>query len=591
MSRNPVNRTVWLALLLTIPALLPLAAPGYFLQAHDARHSIFYLVELDRAFRDGALWPVWGADHALGFGYPLWLIYAPLAYLVAEGFHLLLGLGYVAAIKATWALCFIVGALGMYRLARRWWGTAAALVASIAFTYAPYHLVQVYVRGALAEFAALAWLPWVLLAFVELWAAPRARRAAWAAIAFGLLLLSHTVSTLTFVPLIGGYLLLKTAQAWRRNRSGASLPLRAAVGWSAVALCLGSVLASVFLLPMLAERGFIVQSQWINATYDYRQHFVYPSQFFDPGWGYGFSVAGADDGMSFQLGLIGFLGAAIGFFAALRRRDSLTPHRAEALFLALAAGIALFAMMPAARRLWDVMPLVSLVQFPWRLLAPVVATLALLAGAGAAWLDTRGSARETPGAYAYVFALAILAGGFVFTRPELMPVQPRDESPLAVLDFEMEFPDMRGMTRWSERLPENEDSPLIAQYEAGQPLQRAAIAAGQGAIIEQRASALSAYARVRADSDVTLRFYTYFFPGWLATVDGQPAKMAPEPPNGLITLQLPPGEHEVTLRFGATPLRRVAQAISLLALIFTGLLWFVGPRLEERRGSLRSSGS
>jgi hypothetical protein len=187
------------------------------------------------------------------------------------------------------------------------------------------------------------------------------------------------------------------------------------------------------------------------------------------------------------------------------------------------------------------MPLVSLVQFPWRLLAPVVAILALLAGAGAAWLDTRGSMRGTPGAYVYMFALAILAGSFVFTRPELTPVQPRDESPLAVLDFEMEFPDMRGMTRWSERLPENEDSPLIAQYEAGQPLQRAAIATGEGAIIEQRASALSAYTRVRADSDVTLRFYTYFFPGWRAAVDGEAVKIAPEPPNGLITLQIPPG--------------------------------------------------
>jgi hypothetical protein len=590
MSRNPVNRTVWLALLLTIPALLPLAAPGYFLQAHDARHSIFYLVELDQTLRDGALWPVWGADHALGFGYPLWLIYAPLAYLVAQGFHLV-GLGYAAAIKATWALCFLVGALGMYRLARRWWGTAAALVASIAFTYAPYHLVQVYVRGALAEFAALAWLPWVLLAFVELWGDPRARRAAWAAVAFGLLLLSHTVSTLTFVPLLGGYLLLKTAQAWRRNRSGASLPLRAAVGWSTAALFLGGVLASVFLLPMLVEREFIVQSQWVNATYDYRQHFVYPSQFFDPTWGYGYSVAGADDAMSFQLGLLGFLGAAVGFLAALRRRDSLDPHRAEALFLSLATGIALLAMTPAARGLWDIMPLVSLVQFPWRLLAPAVATLALLAGAGAAWLDRRNSARGSPGAYVYLFALAILTGSFAFTRPELMPIQPRDESPLAVLDFELEFPDMRGMTRWSERPPENEDSPLIAQYESGQPLQRAAIAAGEGAIIEQRASALSVYARVRADSDVTLRFYTYFFPGWRATVDGQVARMAPEPPNGLITLQLPPGEHEVALRFGATPLRRAAQLISLLALIFIGLLWLAGPRLEGRRRSLRSSGS
>jgi hypothetical protein len=106
-----------------------------------------------------------------------------------------------------------------------------------------------------------------------------------------------------------------------------------------------------------------------------------------------------------------------------------------------------------------------------------------------------------------------------------MPVQPRDESPLAVLDCEMEFPDMRGMTRWSERLPENEDSPLIAQYEAGQPLQRAAIAAGQGAI--PRASALSLPAARRFRSPALLPT----FPWLAATVDGQPARWH-EPPTG-----------------------------------------------------------
>ena len=148
-------------LLLLLPAILPLAAPGYFFDAHDAHHSVFFLVEFDQAIQDGVLWPVWGPDHALGFGYPTWLLYAPAAYFVAEGFHLL-GLGFTAAVKATWALAFLFGALGAYRLARRWWGSAAGLVTALAFTYAPYHLGQIYVRAALAEFVALAWLPWVI---------------------------------------------------------------------------------------------------------------------------------------------------------------------------------------------------------------------------------------------------------------------------------------------------------------------------------------------------------------------------------------------------------------------------------------------
>src|SRR5512135_2673146 len=101
-----------LALLLIVPAVLPLTAPGYFIKAHDARHSIFWIVEYDAALRDGAWWPIWAPDHALGFGYPVWLVYAPLAYMVAEVFHLL-GLGFAEAAKATWALGFVLGALGI----------------------------------------------------------------------------------------------------------------------------------------------------------------------------------------------------------------------------------------------------------------------------------------------------------------------------------------------------------------------------------------------------------------------------------------------------------------------------------------------
>ena len=78
VSRSPVGRfTSWLshlwaertfvlALLLVIPALLPLAAPGYFFGAHDGRHTVFWLLEFDRAFSDGALVADLGARSRVG---------------------------------------------------------------------------------------------------------------------------------------------------------------------------------------------------------------------------------------------------------------------------------------------------------------------------------------------------------------------------------------------------------------------------------------------------------------------------------------------------------------------------------------------
>lgn len=596
-----MRRFAWwapaLMLLLMLPAILPLAAPGYFFRAHDAHHSVFFLVEFDQSLRDQFPWPVWSPDHALGFGYPLWLVYAPLSYYVAEAFHLL-GLGYTAAVKATWAFCFLLGAAGIYRLARRWWGPAAAVTASLAYTYAPYHLVQIYVRAALAEFAALAWFPWAILAFVTLWDDPRPRRAALAASALGVLLLLHTVSALIFVPILLAWIALEAGRRWWRARkpgpssesdAGASgrVPGRGAL-WSAAALLLGGLLAAIFWVPMFVERAYIVESQWVASTYNYALHFVYPAQFFNPEWGYGYSVPGPGDGMSFQLGIVIFVAAVVGALAAVgpglrssgaaaRQGDAepsageCLPHRTEALFLAAVALLAVFAMTPAARPLWDTLPLVSLVQFPWRLLAVAVTALSLLVGVAVRGLGPSASAAR-PDPFGLVLALAIVLAGYPYARPELQPIRPEDESPIAVMEFELAYPDMRGMVAWSQRQPAEGDSPLVQQYLAGRPLQRAAIVSGSGSILEQGSRAASAYARVRADGEVRLRFYTYYFPGWRATVDGAPAEITPDPPNGLIGLTLPPGEHEVRLRFGPTPVRRVASAVSLLALAGVGLL-------------------
>ena len=182
------------------------------------------------------------------------------------------------------------------------------------------------------------------------------------------------------------------------------------------------------------------------------------------------------------------------------------------------------------------------------------------------------------GPYVYLIGLALIAASLPFTRPELVPLRPIDESPLAVLDFEFAFPDMRGLTRFAERQPRDADSPLIAQYLAGEPLQKAAIIAGAGEILDQSATALSARARVLASTAVTMRFYTYYFAGWRATVDGVPVEIRPEGPNGLIALDVPSGEHEVVLRFGATPPRVAGAIMSGVGLLGVGLLLALGRR-------------
>jgi hypothetical protein len=65
----------------------------------------------------------------------------------------------------------------------------------------------------------------------------------------------------------------------------------------------------------------------------------------------------------------------------------------------------------------------------------------------------------------------------------------------------------------------------------------------------------------------TARVLTFDFPGWRATVDGQPATITPSDPHGFITFPVPAGTHDVRVELGSTLPRTVGAGISLAALI------------------------
>ncbi|MFQ6001644.1 MAG: 6-pyruvoyl-tetrahydropterin synthase-related protein, partial [Anaerolineae bacterium] len=311
-----IDRNILLILALSIFAWAPLLGPTYFLEAHDARHSIFFLTDFHQAIRDGALYPRWATDFALGYGYPLFILYSPLAFYVAEVFHLL-GAGLTASVKATYALAFILSGLSMYAFAKRILGKRAGLFAALVYIYLPYHLVDIYVRSAFAEFCAFVFLPLVLLFFHELAETRKGRYLALFALTYAGLILTHAPTAFVFTPFLGAYMLYRLlAQGKGEGRPyafgilwGRLLRLSALTG---VAILLALALSAIFLLPMLAEKGYVAQEQWTGGSYNYAKHFVYFSQLFSPFWGYGYAGEGLTDEMSLQLGAVATLMAMAG---------------------------------------------------------------------------------------------------------------------------------------------------------------------------------------------------------------------------------------------------------------------------------------
>lgn len=265
-------------------------------------------------------------------------------------------------------------------------------------------------------------------------------------------------------------------------------------------------------------------------------------------------------------------------------------------------------MSPAAQFAWQVLPIANLVQFPWRLLGLTAVTMSVVAGAllgrgvgdqvnGSTGQRVNEAARQvingetvSPSSLdpspvdLLLVALVIALGSFAYTLPQYTPVEPWRERPEAVVRWDRFSPaDRVAMVIYTEEQPTT--GPMEAQYLAGDPLQVATILTGMGTVETLRHGGASDEVRVLADVPVTVQFYTYDFPGWRVAIDGRPVAHRHEPPYGLITLDVPAGEHRVSLRMGSTPPRIVGSAISLVAALAIGV-GLVGGHIWRRPSHL-----
>src|SRR5690349_20314979 len=135
--------------------------PG-IIQTHAGGDSPFLLqrvYELTVNLRSGVFPARWMPDAAFGLGYPFFNFYAALPYYLAALLNLL-GLDLLSALKLTQTLGMLGAAATMWLYAGTLLPKPGAALAAVAYTLAPYHLVNIYVRGdSLQEFFAFVWYP------------------------------------------------------------------------------------------------------------------------------------------------------------------------------------------------------------------------------------------------------------------------------------------------------------------------------------------------------------------------------------------------------------------------------------------------
>jgi hypothetical protein len=574
-------RRLWpvrkLPLLLVLPLTGFAAAPlvrGPIFASSDGVLHLYQLVEFDLALRGGILFPRWAPDLMAGYGQPLFVFYAPVMYDLAALFHLA-GLGFADALKATVLIGMLASALGMYLFGRDLWCRWGGLLAAVAYLYAPYRLVNTYLDGELSQTLAWAWLPWLSWAS---WRYLQTRRTGWglaAGLCFAGLIYTHSVTSwlaAIFLALAFAGLLLV-----RRARFAAELRLG---GW----LALGLGLASPYWLPALVESSAIQLQRVQTGSYDFHTNLLPLARTLSTQLAHGYSEYVGVNGPA-QLGLAQTLVAGLGMVAVLAcfgRRRARGTAAAAAMLFALLGAIAFMLMLKPAAPFWEHVPFGHSLQFPDRLLGIMALPLAVLAGGSLAPFR-----RSVAAPVVALAASALLIYGATARLDVSYVSLPSSFGPREVVESEQSTGAV-ATTAKGEYTPVWMSqpalaSPLVQGYLTGQT---PTMSGGPGIQVQVLDRGVQdARFRVTAAQAGPVELPVTYYPGWTASAGAQRPDIRPSS-RGLISVQVPAGTSDVLLRFGATPDRRLADAIGLVSLALT----FAAVLSSRRRRKIVAAG-
>ncbi len=107
---------------------------------------------------------------------------------------------------------------------------------------------------------------------------------------------------------------------------------------------------------------------------------------------------------------------------------------------------------------------------------------------------------------------------------------------------------------------ENKYMPVGAKI-PDKPAPRVLLEVPDGELFETRVGVNDYSYTVNSRSEQRARFHQYWFDGWRAEIDGRSVPLEKDG-DGLCLLDIPPGVHDVRIRFARTPLHQAALLVS-----------------------------
>ena len=528
---TPRTRTA-LALAVLILLFTRALFAGNLLDGHDSLAYPPRLTEFAKVLSDHQFPPVWAPDLGSGHGQPLFEFAPPLIYAVALPFFEV-GMSLADSLQFGLAILFALGAIAVFLIGRKLsFSRVASIGAAAAWLFAPYQALDIYVSGRFAESAAIAVAPVALLGLIAALQNPSAINVVLGAFAVAMLPLAHNAVALLMFPVFAVFVAVRSIVSDRR--------LKTAVAGASV-LVGGLGLSAYFWLPAMLERDFVKTDLLRTGILNWTNYIIYPSQLFWSPWGFGTSMRGPTNGISYSLGLIHIALAVVGVLVAIRMANR--TRRLDALVF---AGAAISGALLATDLSWAIWTHVATLQYlvyPWRTLCVPALFMPLLALYAFERMGFR---------LASVAIVALVLFNLAHTSPK--GIQTYDEA-----YYSTDFIAQKGINTTTRE----EYEPKTVYHRPafdGVLLKgvRSTAAVSQLGVSSNRQSF-----KVDTSEPALMQDSLFDYPGWTVLVDDREVATSPASDSGELTFNVPAGTHNVLVELRPTPIRRWSFYVSL----------------------------
>jgi hypothetical protein len=516
MKKNTIS--IIILSLVSLVTTLPLFLSNSLIISQDILWHFVWSEQFYKALTEGVLYPRW-VDTPFGYGSPTFIFYAPLTFYVISLINMITN-SIVLSMKIAIYLSFFFSGLGMYFFARKLNGERAGLVSGVLYQLLPYHIFDLFSRGVVPELLAFIWFPLILLYIKKIFTDGRSSSVALMSCSYAGLIMTHLVSAFMFTFVVVGYGLYLSLI----NKKGAMLKVL-------FAMVLGLGLSSIYLVPVIFERSFIHIE--LIKIFNFKDSFLFiknnllKREFYPIVHG------------------IVILEVTFLIFSFLLIRKKII--RSDNIFFVLLLLISLFLTTPLSIFIWRYTPEFSNLQFPWRWLTFSGLSVSIIGGNLIG--NFKGEVRRPAG----IFLLTLVIISFFMM-------------------LQTSFFKKGEIEHW--RTHPGLFSPFeyrpVWLTDPGRillPAEKVIIVKGAGSISITDWKSNRRILSTTGDTPLTIKFSTFFYPGWTAKIDGRNAPIAIDKNSGSMLIDIPKGKHALTLKFQDTPIRYYSKIISLLSFV------------------------